>query len=227
MSEPLGVVLADDSYLVREGVRRLLEDSGEVRVLAGVGSAPELMDAVSRLHPDAVITDIRMPPGSDMAGIEAAHTIRAQHPSVGVVVLSQYADGAYAYELLRNGTAGLAYLVKDRVDDVDELLRALREVVAGRSVVDAVVVDALVGRLARPVDSPLAGLTARELAVLKGMAEGRTNAGIAGQLFLSESAVEKHVGSIFSKLGVGEETQVHRRVAAVLSFLRASGVTTT
>ena len=227
MSEQLDIVLADDSYLVREGVRRLLEDSGEVRVLAGVGSAPELMDAVSRLRPDAVITDIRMPPGPDMAGIEAAHTIRAEHADVGVVVLSQYADGAYAYELLRNGTAGLAYLVKDRVDDVDELLRALREVVAGRSVVDAVVVDALVGRLARPVDSPLAGLTPRELAVLKGMAEGRTNAGIAGQLFLSESAVEKHVGSIFSKLGVGEETQVHRRVAAVLSFLRASGVTTT
>ncbi|MGH3519233.1 MAG: response regulator transcription factor [Haloechinothrix sp.] len=141
------------------------------------------------------------------------------------MVLSQYADGAYAYELLRNGTAGLAYLLKDRVDDVDELLRALREVVAGRSVVDALVVDALVRRLARPADSPLSGLTPRELDVLKGMAEGRTNAGIAGLLYLSESAVEKHVGSIFSKLGVSEETQVHRRVAAVLSFLRASGVT--
>ncbi len=160
-----------------------------------------------------------------MAGIEAAHAIRARHASVGVVVLSQYADGAYAYELLRNGTAGLAYLLKDRVDDVDELLRALREVVAGRSVVDALVVDALVRRLARPADSPLSGLTPRELDVLKGMAEGRTNAGIAGLLYLSESAVEKHVGSIFSKLGVSEETQVHRRVAAVLSFLRASGVT--
>jgi len=220
MSEPLKVVIAEDNYLVREGTRRLLEDSGGVRVIAAVGTAEELLDAVARLRPDVVITDIRMPPGHRMEGIEAAHAIRKAHPGVGVVVLSQHADEAYAFELLKFGTQGLAYLLKDRIGDVDELLRAVTEVQAGRSVIEPKVVEALVARRARLDGSPVARLTPRELEVLQQMAEGKANSGIAKSLFLSESAVEKHINAIFSKLGLIEEPQVHRRVSAVLAFLR-------
>ncbi|HEX2317918.1 MAG TPA: response regulator transcription factor [Streptosporangiaceae bacterium] len=223
----LRIVIADDNYLVREGTRRLLEDSGEVTVLAAVGSAPELLEAVPRHGPDAVLTDIRMPqddPGRDparaMEGIDAAHAIKETAPAVGVVILSQYADESYAFELFRNGTAGLAYLLKDRVGDLHQLLGALREVTAGGSVIDPQVVDALVSRRARLQSSPLARLTPRELDVLREMAQGRGNAGIAQALFLSESSVEKHVNAIFAKLDLASEHQVHRRVAAVLTFLR-------
>jgi DNA-binding NarL/FixJ family response regulator len=227
MTRPLRIVMADDSYLVREGARRLLEDSGEVEVLASVGSAPELIDAVRVLRPQAVITDIRMPaPGSSggMQGIEAAHEIRAANPEVGVVVLSQYADDAYAHELLGDGTAGLAYLLKDRIGDVERLLEALREVVAGGSVVDPLVVEAILGRQARAASSPLSALTPRELEVLREMAQGRGNAGIAARLHLAESSVEKHVNAIFTKLGLTGEQSVHRRVTAVLTFLRERGL---
>lgn len=216
----LRIVIAEDHYLVREGVRRLLEDSGAVEVVEAVGTATELLDAVRRLHPDAVLTDIRMPPGHRMEGIDAAHTIRADHPDVGVVVLSQHADEAYAYELLKDGTDGLAYLLKDRIGDLDELLRALREVVAGRSALDARVVDALVARRSQRERSGLDDLTPRELDVMREMARGRTNGGIAETLVLSESAVEKHVSAILAKLGRPHEPHVHRRVAAVLAFLR-------
>lgn len=216
----LRVVIAEDHYLVREGTRRLLEASGEVDVLAAVGTAPELIDAVGRLRPDAVITDIRMPPSHGMEGIDAAHRIRAEHPSVGVVVLSQHADEAYALELLRNGAEGLAYLLKDRIGDLDELLRALSETVAGRSVIDPRVVSALVERRTRLSESPIAELTARELDVLRELAQGKSNAGIASALVLSSSAIEKHVASIFAKLGLGAEPSVHRRVLAALTFLR-------
>jgi DNA-binding NarL/FixJ family response regulator len=219
----LRIVIAEDNYLVREGTRRLLEDSGEVDVLAAVGTAEELLDAVARLRPDAALTDIRMPPSHHMEGIAAAHAIRAAHPHVGVVVLSQHADEAYAFHLFQAGTAGLAYLLKERVGDLDELLRALREVVAGRSVVDPLVVEALVAHRARLAQSPLSSLTPRELDVLREMAQGKTNHAIAQTLVLSESAVEKHVNAIFSKLGLSEEPQVHRRVAAVLTFLRDAG----
>jgi DNA-binding NarL/FixJ family response regulator len=218
---PLRVVIAEDNYLVREGTRRLLEDSGEVDIVAAVGTAADLLDAVQRLTPDAVITDIRMPPGHHMEGIEAAHAIRATYPSVGVVVLSQHADSVYAFELLKDGASGLAYLLKDRVGELDELLRALREVVLGRSVIDVQIVEGLVLRRARRAASSLEGLTPREREVLRAMASGRTNAGIPETLFLSESAVEKHVNGIFAKLGLSAEHQVHRRVAAVLAFLRA------
>ena len=220
MAEPLRVVIAEDNYLVREGTRRLLEDSGAVAVVAAVGTAAELLDAVARLRPDAVVTDIRMPPGHHVEGIEAAHAIRARHPDVGVVVLSQHADEAYAFQLLRNGAAGLAYLLKERVGDLDELLRALRDVVAGRSVIDPQVVELLVAHRARLAESPVSGLSPRELEVLREMAQGKTNRAIAESLSLSESAVEKHVNAIFSKLGLSEEPQLHRRVAAVLTFLR-------
>jgi DNA-binding NarL/FixJ family response regulator len=226
MPDPLRVVIADDNYLVREGTRRLLEDSGEVTVVAAVGSAEELIDAVGRTRPEAVLTDIRMPApgarpasGPAMEGIEAAHHIRAADSQVGVVILSQYADEAYAFELFRNGTAGLAYLLKDRVGDLQQLLGALREVSAGGSVVDPQVVDALVARRARLRESPLTRLTARELDVLREMAQGHGNARIGARLSLSESSVEKYVNAIFAKLGLAEQ-QVHRRVVAVLTYLR-------
>jgi len=218
MPDRLRIVLAEDNYLVREGTRRLLEDSGEVDVVAAVGDAVELRDAVRRLRPDAVLTDIRMPPGHHMEGIEAAHDIRREHPGVGVVVLSQHTDEAYAFALLRDGTEGLAYLLKDRLGDLDDLLSALREVVAGGSVIDPVVVQTLVARRSRVAQSPVASLTPREADVLREMAQGKTNAGIERALHLSTSTVEKHVSSIFGKLGLAEEP-VHRRVAAVLAFL--------
>ena len=220
MGEPLRAVIAEDNYLVREGLRRLLEDSGEVAVLACVGSAPELLDAVGRLAPEVVLTDIRMPPGHHMEGIEAAHAIRAEHPGTGVVVLSQHTDDSYAMALFADGSAGLGYLLKDRVGDLEDLVHALREVRAGGSVIDPTIVDTLVRRRRQDASSPLAALTARELDVLREMARGRTNAGIEASLHLSASTVEKHVNAIFTKLGLSEQP-VHRRVAAVLAFLES------
>jgi DNA-binding NarL/FixJ family response regulator len=220
MADALRIVIAEDNYLVREGTRRLLEGTGEVTVVAAVGSAPELLDAVARLAPDAVLTDIRMPPGNGTDGIDAAHEIRAAHPHVGVVVLSQYADGMYAFELFKHGTAGLAYLLKDRVADSGQIVTALREALAGGSVIDPQVVEGLVLGQQSAQQTPLAELTDRERDVLRLMAEGRSNGGIAAALYLSESSVEKHVGSIFGKLGLQPEPATHRRVAAVLAFLR-------
>jgi DNA-binding NarL/FixJ family response regulator len=220
MDNRLRVVIAEDNYLVREGTRRLLEDSGEIEVIGTVGTADELLDAVERLHPSAVITDIRMPPGHHMEGIDAAKLIRSRHPTVGVVVLSQHSDEMYAHKLLKDGTSGLAYLLKERVSDLEGLVRALREVVAGGSVIDAKVVEALLAGRAQSENSLLTTLTAREVDVLRLMAQGRTNPAIAKALSLSESTVEKHVTAILSKLGLSEETEVDRRVAAVLTFLR-------
>jgi len=222
-NDRLRIVIAEDNYLVREGTRRLLEDSGQMDIVAAVSNADELLEAVAQLRPDAVLTDIRMPPGHQMEGIAAAHAIRASFPHVGVVVLSQHADEAYAFELLKRGAAGLAYLLKERVGELDELLRALREVVAGRSVIDPRVVELLISHRARLAQSPVSLLSPRELDVLRQMAEGRTNRAIAEALILSESAVEKHINAIFGKLGLSEEPQLHRRVAAVLAYLRDSG----
>ncbi|HEX3507939.1 MAG TPA: response regulator transcription factor [Candidatus Dormibacteraeota bacterium] len=223
MPERLRVVIAEDNYLVREGTRRLLEDSGEVDVLASVSNAEELLQAVDDLRPDAVLTDIRMPPGHRVEGIDAAHAIRQKHPRVGVVVLSQHSDAAYAVQLLKDGTEGLAYLLKTRVGELDELLHALREVAAGRSVVDSGVVERLVDYRSRQAQSPLRLLSEREVEVLREMAEGKSNASIASGLHLSESSVEKYVNTIFSKLGLSEERLLSRRVAAVLAYLRAAG----
>jgi DNA-binding NarL/FixJ family response regulator len=216
---PLRVVIADDHYLLREGLRALLTDTGEIEVCAAVGSAPELIRAVDELVPDAVITDIRMPAATE--GIQATHAIRARHPGVGVVVLSQHADGSYADALLAQGTDGVAYLLKDRVGDVAELRRALAEVCAGRTALDTRIVDALISRRRASAPDALDGLSERERAVLHEMAGGLTNSGIARTLSLSESAVEKHIGSIFAKLG-HEQPNTHRRVAAVLAYLRAT-----
>jgi DNA-binding NarL/FixJ family response regulator len=221
MPDRLRVVIAEDNYLVREGTRRLLEDSAEVDVIAAVSDAEELLAAVRRLRPDAVLTDIRMPPGHHMEGIVAARTIRAEHPAIGVAVLSQHIDDSYAFALLQDGTSGLAYLLKDRLGDLDELVRALREVASGGSVIDPVVVESLVSRRSRAAGSPLAALTPREREVLAEMAQGRTNAGIEQALHLSASTVEKHVNAIFHKLRLAE-APVHRRVAAVLAFLQGS-----
>ncbi|WP_256257154.1 response regulator transcription factor [Streptomyces sp. MUSC 14] len=225
MSEPtstrMRVVIAEDHYLVREGTRRLLEDTGEVVVVAAVGTADELLDAVQRLRPDAVIADIRMPPDHHTEGITAAHAIRAGHPGIGVVVLSQHANEQYAFALFQHGTDGLAYLLKERIGELEELLRALREVAAGRSVIDPRIVEVLVGSLTRTTDAPLSQLTRRELDVLRHMAQGKNNRSIAESLSLSESTIEKHVNSTFAKLGLAEETQLHRRVTAVLTYLRS------
>ncbi len=222
MPDRLRVVIAEDNYLVREGTKRLLEDSGEVEVLAAVSNAEELLRAVDDMRPDAVLTDIRMPPGHQVEGIEAAHAIRKKHPAIGVVVLSQHSDAAYAVQLLKDGTEGLAYLLKTRVGELDELLHALREVSAGRSVVDSGVVERLVDYRSRQAESPLRLLSEREVDVLREMAEGKSNSSIARGLHLSESSVEKYVNTIFSKLGLSEERLLSRRVAAVLAYLRAA-----
>lgn len=219
MADALRVAIADDHYLVREGIQRALEDADvEIEVVAAVSTADELLDAVERLGPDAVVTDIRMPDGTE--GIEAAQTIRDRHPDIGVVVLSQYVDGQYALALFSQGTEGLAYLLKERIGEVDPLADALGVVIDGGSSIDSEVLDALVAQRSRAESSPLRELTDREREVLHAMAEGGTNATIAEKLHLSESSIEKYSSSIFSKLGLSEEAGVHRRVAAVVAFLR-------
>jgi|GEM_PF-167392 len=217
--ERLRIVIAEDNYLVREGTRRLLEDSGEVDVLASVSTAEELLEVVDGLRPDVVLTDIRMPPAHHLEGIQAAHSIRQRHPRIGVVVLSQHSDATYALQLFKSGTEGLGYLLKSRVGELDELLHALREVAAGRSVIDPGVVERLVDYRARQTESPLRMLSEREVDVLREMAEGKSNPTIAEALHLSESSVEKYINTIFSKLGLSEERSVSRRVAAVLTYL--------
>lgn len=214
------VVIAEDHYLVREGTRQLLE-TNDVEVVAAVADSESLLEAVNRLEPDAVITDIRMPPQNQTEGIEAAHRIRAAHPNIGVVVLSQYVNSLYAFELFREGTSGFAYLLKDRVGNVEDLLRALNEVVGGGSVIDPQVVEGLLARRQQLAGTLLETLTERETEVLSEMAQGKSNAAIAEALFVSQSAVEKHINSIFAKLALRPEDGEHdRRVAAVLTFLR-------
>jgi DNA-binding NarL/FixJ family response regulator len=215
----LRVVIAEDNYLVREGVRRLLDDGDDVRVVADAASAPELLQQVREHRPDAVLTDIRMPPGQSMDGIDAALQVRLEMPEVGVVVLSQHADASYARALFRDGTAGLAYLLKERVGDRDELVRALTRVTSGGSVVDPRIVDALLSARQHQVRSPLQSISPRELDVLREMAAGRTNPAIARELHVSESAVSKHISSIFAKLQLPEDPTVDRRVRAVLTYV--------
>ena len=214
------VVFAEDNYLVREGTAALLSTCDEVDLVGTATSMEELLIAVEELSPEAVLTDIRMPPTNTTEGIDAARKIRAEHPEIGVVVLSQYAEEDYAYELLKDGAAGLGYLLKERVADVTELVRALNEVAKGGSVLDPKVVEALVAAKDRMAHSPLAQLTGREREVLDHMARGENNAAIARSLFLTERAVEKHINSLFHKLGLSDEPEVHRRVMAVLAFLR-------
>jgi DNA-binding NarL/FixJ family response regulator len=214
------VVFAEDNYLVREGTAALLATSDQIELVGTATTRDELLAAVEEYAPDAVLTDIRMPPTGTNEGIEAAKTIRAAHPRIGVVVLSQFVEEDYAFDLLKDGAVGLGYLLKERVADVDELVRALNEVARGGSVLDPKVVEALVAAKDRMAHSPLAQLTDREREVLSHMAQGENNAAIAASLFLTERAVEKHINSLFHKLGLTEEPDVHRRVMAVLAFLR-------
>jgi DNA-binding NarL/FixJ family response regulator len=219
----LRVVFAEDNYLVREGTAALLATAEEVELVATVADLDGLMSAVEEHTPDAVLTDIRMPPTQTTEGIDAARRIRGEHPEIGVVVLSQFDEDEYAFELLKEGAEGLGYLLKERVADVDELVRALQEVAKGGSVLDPKVVERLVARRERLARSPLAQLTEREREVLGQMAQGKNNAAIARSLFLTERAIEKHINSLFHKLELSEETDVHRRVMAVLAFLRETG----
>jgi DNA-binding NarL/FixJ family response regulator len=214
------VVFAEDNYLVREGTAALLDSTEGVEVVGIATNLEELLLAVDELGPDAVLTDIRMPPTNSTEGIDAARKIRGEHPEIGVVVLSQFAEEDYAYELLKDGAAGLGYLLKERVADVTELVRALNEVAKGGSVLDPKVVEALVAAKDRMAHSPLAQCTEREREVLEHMAQGQNNAAIARSQFLTERAVEKHINSLFHKLGLSDEPEVHRRVMAVLAFLR-------
>lgn len=213
------VILAEDNYLLREGVRQLLETSDEVELVATAGDLLGLEQAIEAHAPDVVITDIRMPPTGTDEGLQVAERLRVERPEVGVVVLSQYAEPEYALALLEKGAAGRAYLLKERVSDIEQLVRAVSEVARGGSVIDPRVVEVLVAARGRAVASPIAQLTPREREVLELVAQGRNNAGIAGALSLTDRAVEKHINAIFSKLGVSEEIDVHRRVKAVLLYL--------
>jgi DNA-binding NarL/FixJ family response regulator len=219
----LRVVIADDHYLVREGVRQLLETSEEVSVVSTAGDVDGLVAAVEEHQPDVVVTDIRMPPSHTTEGVEAAHRLRAERPDLGVVVLSNHAEAGYALDLFRDGTAGRAYLLKDRVGDRDQLLTAIRAVAAGSSVIDPVIVEGLLKRHSRQVESPVGRLTERERDVLEAMAGGLSNSAIARRLHLSVSAVEKNINAIFTKLDLGDEPSLHRRVGAVLAYLADAG----
>jgi DNA-binding NarL/FixJ family response regulator len=220
---PIRIVLAEDQYLVREGLRRLLETRDELEVAAVCSDLESLLDAVAAEQPDVVVTDIRMPPGSTDEGIQAASRLRETNPEVGVVVLSQYATPSYALALLKSGSEGRAYLLKERVSDLEQLVAAIDAVADGGSVLDPKVVEALVAENARAEGSPLNELTPRERDVLREMAEGKNNAAIGEALFLSERSVEKVIHSIFLKLGLTWETAVHKRVKAVVLYLGESG----
>jgi DNA-binding NarL/FixJ family response regulator len=212
------VVLAEDSVLLREGVARILVEAG-FEVVGQAGNADELLLKVRSYSPDVAIVDIRMPPTHTDEGLRAAQEIREKHPNCGVLVLSQYVEAAYAMELLAESAEGVGYLLKDRVSDVNEFADAVRRVGEGGSALDPTIVSQLVGRRRR--DDPIDQLTPREREVLGLMAEGRSNSGIAEQLVVTERAVEKHVTSIFSKLRLPAASEDHRRVLAVLAYLRS------
>ncbi|HEY0618764.1 MAG TPA: response regulator transcription factor [Kribbella sp.] len=217
------VVFADDNFLVREGISALLSEADEVQLVDVVTEPGSLLESVALHRPDAVLTDIRMPPTFTTEGIDAAKRIRADHPSIGVVVLSQYVEEDYAFDLLSEGATGLGYLLKERVSQRDELIRALYEVARGGSVLDSRVVEGLLARKAQESLSPLPRLTEREREVLQELAAGRSNEATAKALFMSTRAVEKHISSLFQKLGLADESDVNRRVMAVLAFLEATG----
>jgi DNA-binding NarL/FixJ family response regulator len=221
------IVIAEDSMLVREGVRRVLDLQPDLEVVATCPDLPELMEAVDRHRPDVVVTDIRMPPTFSDEGIKAAIRLRKDHPTIGVVVLSQYAEPAYATPLLAGGSAGRAYLLKERVSNPRELVDAVRVVADGGSVIDPAVVEALVADSIHVRSSPLTGLTTREREVLAQIAQGKSNAAVGTALFLTERAVEKHINALFAKLGLGAEPDLNRRVTAVLMYLSEHGDTST
>jgi DNA-binding NarL/FixJ family response regulator len=216
---PIRVVIAEDSVLLREGLARLLEESG-FEVAGQAGDAEDLLRKVGAHKPDVAVVDVRMPPSHTDEGLRAAHQIRSDHPGTGVLVLSQYVEEAYALDLLSQSTESTGYLLKDRVADIDTFTDAVRRVASGGSALDPEVVSLLLGRRRR--EDPLEALTPREREVLGLMAEGRSNAAIAEQLVVTERAVEKHVTSIFTKLDLTPTVEDHRRVLAVLAYLRSA-----
>ena len=215
---PLRIVIAEDSGLLRAGIARLLTDSG-YRVVAEAQDGPSFLLAVEEHHPDVVVVDVRMPPGFKNEGLKAALEARSKKPHLAVLVLSQYVEERYGRELLESGAEGTGYLLKDRVADVGEFVSALEEVGSGGTVLDPEVVGQLLARRRR--DDDLSSLTPREKEVLALIAEGRSNHAIASTLFVTEGAVEKHVKSIFGKLGLAQSEADHRRVLAVLAYLRS------
>jgi DNA-binding NarL/FixJ family response regulator len=216
------VVIAEDAYLVREAVELILEGAPQIEVVRACEDGTSLLEAVEEELPDAVITDIRMPPSGSDEGIRVAHTLRETHPAVGVVVLSQYAEPRYPLALLEGGSAGRAYLLKESVHDRGQLVAAIEAVVSGESVIDPKVVEVLVEARAREEASPLSDLTRREYEVLAEIAKGKSNAAIASTLFLTKRAVEKHINAIFMKLNLSSPDDVSRRVKAALMFLGSS-----
>jgi DNA-binding NarL/FixJ family response regulator len=217
-NDPLRVVIADDSVLLREGIVRLLEEAG-VEVVGQAGDAEDLLRKVGAHKPDLAVVDVRMPPTHTDEGLRAAQRIRAEHPATAVLVLSQYVDEASAFDLLSQSTERTGYLLKDRIADVESFTDAVRRVADGGSALDPEVVALLLGRSRR--EDPLAALSPREREVLGLMAEGRSNAAMAEALTVTERAVEKHVTAIFSKLDLPRAVADHRRVLAVLTFLRS------
>jgi DNA-binding NarL/FixJ family response regulator len=216
--QALRVVIGEDQALLRQGIVRLLGDAG-FEVVAEAGDAPDLLRKVAAHRPDVAIVDVQMPPGNTDDGLRAAIEIRARHPGVGVLVLSQFIEQRYAVDLIGDSAEGVGYLLKDRVADFSGFADAVRRVGSGGSALDPSVVAEMLGRRRR--DDPLNDLTPRERDVLELMAQGRSNRGIADALVVTPHAVEKHVTNIFAKLGVGEAAEDHRRVLAVLRFMRA------
>jgi DNA-binding NarL/FixJ family response regulator len=219
----LRVLIAEDAYIAREGTRRLLEEHGGLEVVGTADDYDSVLAEARRLEPDVVLMDVKMPPTHSLEGIEAAHAIKAERPETGVVVLTQHDDEEYVWALLEGGVEGYGYLHKVRVGDVEQLVRALREVAAGGSVLDPRIVETLLLRRSSKPGSPLAALTPAELDVMRLMAEGKSNQAIADALFVSLGTVEKRIAATFGKLGVGAERELNRRVAAVLIYLRESG----
>ncbi len=222
-ASPITVVIADDTYLVREALEQILARAEGITVVASCGDRDSLLGAIARERPDAVLTDIRMPPTRSDEGIKVAHVLRETNPEIGVVILSQFADPGYALDLLETGSEGRAYLLKERINDSGQLVSALRAVVAGESVVDPRVVDLLVRARGMTSQSKLADLTSRELEVLAEIAQGKSNAAIAEKLVLTKRAVEKHINAIFAKLDLGRPDDTSRRVKAALLFLASEG----
>jgi DNA-binding NarL/FixJ family response regulator len=214
------LLIAEDDYLVREGARSVLDAVEGLEVRGTAGDPTELLALLDAAPVDVVVLDIRMPPTYTTEGIELAHRVRRDHPGTGIVVLSQHADPEYALELLQDGSNGLAYLLKERLGDVDRLLQAIEEVRSGGSMLDPKIVTALLEAQRRRTASKLAGLTPRELEVLRRMATGKGNAAIARELAITDRSVEKHSNAIFRKLGLSEELDLNRRVAAVLFYLQ-------
>ena len=216
---PIRVLIAEDSYLVREGIQRVVEAYPDLAVAGTCGDLDSLLEAVAAAPPDVLVTDVRMPPAGTDEGIRAAGRLRTSHPDVAVLVLSQHGEAEYALKLLEDGAAGRGYLLKDRLLEPDQLAAAIRTVANGGSVIDQQVVDSLLIARSRLKRSPVAALTAREREVLSKMAQGRSNEAIAATMKITIAGVEKHINVIFSKLGLTQERDIHRRVTAVLMFL--------